>query len=40
MITINLNQWYSKDDCDRLADALNAALATCCTEDPHAPPWF
>jgi len=40
MITINLNQWYSKDDCDRLADAVNAALATCCTEDPHAPSWF
>ena len=39
MVTVNLNQWHSEDDCDRLADAINAVLARHCAEDPSAPPW-
>jgi len=40
MVTINLNQWYSEEDCDRVAEAINAVLERCCTADVSARPWL
>jgi 8-amino-3,8-dideoxy-alpha-D-manno-octulosonate transaminase len=39
MITVSLNQWYSEEDCDRVADAINQVLEQHCTADPQARPW-
>ena len=40
MISVNLNQWYSEDDCAQLAEHLNAALSAQCKEDANATAWF
>jgi 8-amino-3,8-dideoxy-alpha-D-manno-octulosonate transaminase len=40
MVTINLNQWYSEEDCDLLADTINTVLEGCCVADPNARPWL
>lgn len=40
MITINLNQWYSAQDCREIAGRINGALAACCKEDTSAPGWI
>jgi 8-amino-3,8-dideoxy-alpha-D-manno-octulosonate transaminase len=39
MITVSLNQWYSEEGCDRVADTMNAVLARYCPEDPRGQPW-
>ncbi len=39
MININLNQWYTAEDCREIATRINDALAECCHIDPHGAPW-
>jgi 8-amino-3,8-dideoxy-alpha-D-manno-octulosonate transaminase len=39
VINIGLNQWYTDNDCDNVADAINRALAVYCTKDSDAPAW-
>jgi 8-amino-3,8-dideoxy-alpha-D-manno-octulosonate transaminase len=38
-VTVNLNQWYSPEDCDDIAAGINKVLAAYCTEDPTGAPW-
>jgi len=38
-ISIGLNQWYTENDCNNVADAINRALSAFCTEDENAPGW-
>ncbi len=38
-IGISLNQWYSPQDCDNIAKAINKVLGAYCTEDPSAAKW-
>ena len=40
MITVSLNQWYSEDDCDRVAETINSVLERCCTADASARAWL
>jgi 8-amino-3,8-dideoxy-alpha-D-manno-octulosonate transaminase len=37
---IPLNQWYSTQDCDNIALAINKVLAAYCTRSAHAAPWL
>ena len=39
LVDIPLNQWYSDEECQALADAINGVLAQHCTEDETATPW-
>jgi 8-amino-3,8-dideoxy-alpha-D-manno-octulosonate transaminase len=39
MVTISLNQWYSQEECDRLAEAINTVLGRLCTPDPNGRAW-
>jgi hypothetical protein len=39
MVTINLNQWYSEQDCDVLADTINGVLERFCTPGSGARAW-
>ncbi|HXF64547.1 MAG TPA: DegT/DnrJ/EryC1/StrS family aminotransferase [Caldilineaceae bacterium] len=39
-INVPLNQWYTPNDCDRVAAGINKVLAAYCTEDPSAPAWL
>jgi dTDP-4-amino-4,6-dideoxygalactose transaminase len=40
VVNINLNQWYTEEDCDELARRINEALSHHCTEDESAAPWL
>lgn len=39
MVSVNLNQWYSDDECAYIADGMNAVLSTYCSENSAATPW-
>jgi hypothetical protein len=39
-VALPLNQWYSDDDCRRVADGINKVLAAYCTPDADAVPWL
>ena len=38
-VLVNLNQWYSPEDCDAIANGINKVLSAYCTEDPAATKW-
>ena len=40
VVNINLNQWFSPQDCRHLADAINTVLGKLCTRDDTARGWF
>jgi 8-amino-3,8-dideoxy-alpha-D-manno-octulosonate transaminase len=40
MVSISLNQWYSPNDCDRIARGINKVLAAFCTQDNNARAWI
>jgi len=40
VVNVNLNQWFSPQDCRQLADALNTVLGTLCTRDDSARGWL
>jgi dTDP-4-amino-4,6-dideoxygalactose transaminase len=40
VVNINLNQWFSPQDCRHLADAINTVLANICTRNDTAKPWL
>lgn len=39
-VNIGLNQWYTEEDCESIADGINKVLSAYCTEDPTATPWM
>jgi len=39
VVSVNLNQWYSEDDCQRVAEAINEVLALYCEPDVHGSAW-
>jgi dTDP-4-amino-4,6-dideoxygalactose transaminase len=39
-LSIPLNQWYSDQDCDKIASGINKVLSAYCTEDEQAIPWL
>lgn len=39
-VAIGLDQWYSEDDCDRIAAGINKVLCAYCTPDENAKPWL
>ncbi|HEV2105721.1 MAG TPA: DegT/DnrJ/EryC1/StrS family aminotransferase [Candidatus Eisenbacteria bacterium] len=39
MLHVPLDQWWSGDECRAVGDAIEGALAACCTPDPRAPAW-
>jgi len=40
MISIKLNQWYTEEDCERIARAMNRVFATLCTGTSDGTPWI
>jgi len=38
-VMVHLNQWYSDEDCESVAAAINKVLSAYCTEDANAKPW-
>ncbi len=40
MISVPLNQWYTPEDCAKVARALNKVFSALCTPDPQATPWM
>jgi len=39
-IIVPLNQWYSAQDCEHVADGINKVLSAYCTPDAEAAPWL
>ena len=39
-VSVNLDQWYSDGDCDRVAAGINKVLSAYCTADPAAKAWI
>jgi 8-amino-3,8-dideoxy-alpha-D-manno-octulosonate transaminase len=39
VVNIGLNQWYSPNDCDRIAQGINKVLSAFCTQDDNARAW-
>jgi dTDP-4-amino-4,6-dideoxygalactose transaminase len=39
-VRIALDQWYSPEDCDNIAAAMNKVLGACCTPDGAATAWL
>jgi len=39
-VSVNLEQWLSEDDCDRIAAGINKVLSAYCTEDPNGKAWI
>ena len=39
-VNIELNQWYSEEDCHEIAAGINKVLSAYCTADPTAPRWL
>ncbi|HUW61921.1 MAG TPA: hypothetical protein VMZ06_13050, partial [Candidatus Bathyarchaeia archaeon] len=40
VVNINLNQWFSPQDCRHLAGAINTVLGNLCTQDNSARKWL
>jgi 8-amino-3,8-dideoxy-alpha-D-manno-octulosonate transaminase len=40
MVSVPLNQWYTPEDCQVVADTLNMVFARHCTPDSAAPRWL
>jgi len=39
-VTIDLNEWLSRGDCDAIAEGINKVLSALCTPDPAGRPWI
>lgn len=40
VVSIKLNQWYTEQECDAIAAALNDAFSRHCTKDASQSPWL
>lgn len=39
LVSVSLNQWFTENDCDNLANGINKVLNAFCTKDDSANPW-
>jgi dTDP-4-amino-4,6-dideoxygalactose transaminase len=39
-ISVGIDQWWTADDCDAVAAAINKVLGAYCTADEAAQPWL
>jgi hypothetical protein len=40
MISVSLNQWYTPQDCQHIAQGIDKVLAAYCTQDVQAARWL
>ncbi len=40
LVSVSLNQWFSAEDCDHIAEGINKVLSAYCSESADAPDWW